>query len=359
MKIARLTRVIIAATFGTIVGALIGFFLAVFINPEASPSYVFWSAFISALVFLLILNCYGTLFYGAIFAAVGWFGGSLVGFGVSLIWHPVSVNLIHWGAYLGAIVMAIWQPRFVKYAKKGMKSNFSGRSLALGNKLKTSGYNILTTKDELLPSPPPYKSDGIILKIDELQNELKSLCPDIDFGTGKDNIPTEVTFYAADFDFVQSTFYNYLANRMVAEGITKWEEAKFDCDDFALYLNSCATMCIKKSNLNGATHTFFQTIVLINNGNLLGVTDGCHANNIVRCTDGEWYFVEPQSALAGEFNQQNVVLRSFRSLMSKATTSHTHHTALGSMFSEIENTGFMCTLADQIEEGVTLVTAKF
>ena len=199
-----------------------------------------------------------------------------------------------------------------------------------------------------------------MLRIEELQAELKELASGINFGMGETRrdpgIPEETDFYAVDRDFLAGDFMAYVGARMRAEGIEQWTEAKFDCDDFAHYLKQCATMSLLHSPLKGATHTVLVAVVTIGKGeSLLGVADGCHANNVVRCTDGHWYFVEPQSALRADSAMAAPLLRLTR-------------LAPGSMgrfgrrlrSSSSDAPSWMCPVSDALEsDGIELKQAKF
>lgn len=93
-----------------------------------------------------------------------------------------------------------------------------------------------------LPDPPPYQSDGVKLSIQNLEAELEKVSPKMDFGKAKTRRGTEVVdeteFDAADLDYFNGPFLQYVARRMKAEVITEWTEAKFDCYYFSATLIS-------------------------------------------------------------------------------------------------------------------------
>jgi len=301
-------------------------------------------------------GCFGTLLLGTLWGAVGWVSGLAAGWLLSLAWHPPGVNLPHWGAVLGAVAMALWPPRIRRGAgAQVFRPRSSQREAA-----RATGDFVAASQVGQFPTPPQFVTDGRMLRIEELQAELKELASGINFGMGETRrdpgIPEETDFYAVDRDFLAGDFMAYVGARMRAEGIEQWTEAKFDCDDFAHYLKQCATISLLHSPLKGATHTVLVAVVTIGKGeNLLGVADGCHANNVVRCTDGQWYFVEPQSALRADSAMAAPLLRLTR-------------LAPGSMgrfgrrlrSSSSDAPSWMCPVSDALEsDGIELKQAKF
>jgi hypothetical protein len=298
MGLFRLIGIALWAALGAVLGGVVGFFAAVVVNPDDSPRLVAWGGVVGIVLALWAGGCFGPLLRGALWGAVGWVSGFAAGWLLALFWQPAGINLPQWGAILGTVAMALWPPRIGPGSGAGaVRGRNEQREAA-----RATGDFVAPAEGGAFPSPPQYVSDGQVLTIDQLQAELKALAPGINFGMGEHKrgggIPEETDFYAADRDFLAGDFMAYVGARMRAEGIEKWTEAKFDCDDFAHYLKQCATMSLLHSPLKGATHTVLVAVVTIGQGDdLLGVSDGCHANNLVRCTDGQWYFVEPQSAL--------------------------------------------------------------
>jgi hypothetical protein len=298
MGLFRLIGIALWATFGALLGGIAGFFAAVVLNPDASPRFVVWGGALGIVLALWAGGCFGPLLRGALWGAVGWVSGFAAGWLLALFWQPEGINLAQWGAILGSVAMALWPPQFGPGTKA---PKFRHRS-EQRETARATGDFVAPAASGDFPTPPLYVSDGQILSINQLHAELKELAPGINFGMGENRrgggIPEETDFYAADRDFLAGDFMAYVGARMRAEGIEQWTEAKFDCDDFAHYLKQCATMTLLHSPLKGATHTVLVAVVTIKEGEeLLGVPDGCHANNLVRCTDGQWYFLEPQKAL--------------------------------------------------------------
>lgn len=298
MGLFRLIGIALWATFGALLGGVAGFFAAVVVNPEDSPRFVAWGGVTGIVLSLWAGGCFGPLLRGALWGTAGWIFGFAAGWVLALFWQPDGINLTQWGAMLGTVAMAVWPPRIgLGSAAERLRGRSEQREAA-----RATGDFIMPATTGEFPAPPLYVSDGKIITVSQLQAELKELAPGINFGIGENKrdggIPEETDFYAADRDFLAGDFMAYAGARMRAEGIQQWTEAKFDCDDFAHYLKQCATMTLLHSPLQGATHTVLVAVVTIGQGeDLLGVPDGCHANNLVRCTDGQWYFLEPQKAL--------------------------------------------------------------
>lgn len=354
----RLISVLIIGLTGLFIGAVVGFIGAVVIRPEASPEFVFWGALGGAVVLLWVLECFGTLIKGAIWGLAGAGVGYAVGWLISLKYPQAELSLMRWGSIVGAFCFACWPPRFGGFSQ-GKLLNVRGQSSERQAEREAAGF-VMPTGSVELPEPPPFNSDGIKININQLQSELKQIAPEMNFGTAEtpdgDSVPEEIYFYAANLEYVQGEFFQYLAQRMAAEGVSQWTEAKFDCDDFAHYLSQCGTMCILKSKLEGATHAFFVSTVQIDGGaQLLGVggkENGCHANNLVRCTDGNWYFVEPQAALRPGGATSNPVAMALRKV--KATQGIVRSVSAG-------GEGFWMCPANQAlkDNDVSLLQAKF
>jgi hypothetical protein len=311
-------------------------------------------------VLLWVLECFGTIFKGAILGSIGAGIGLAVGWLISLKWPQAEFTLTRWGSIMGAFCFACWPPRFGWFAPGGLL-NVRGQSSQRQEERKATGF-VMPTGSVELPEPPPFKSDGVKLTINQLQNELKQIAQEMNFGTAEtpegNTVPEELYFYAADLDYVQGEFFQYFSKRMAAEGVSQWTEAKFDCDDFAHYLSQCATMCMLKSKLEGATHAFFVSTVQIDAGaQLLGVggsSNAYHANNLVRCTDGNWYFVEPQAALSRGSAGSNPVAMALRKV--KATKNLARLASAGAEASGC----WMCPATQALKENdVSLLQAKF
>jgi hypothetical protein len=350
--IFRLIAVLCTGLFGYLLGAFAGFFLAVVINPDASPTYMFWGGLVGAVALLWFNRCFGDLFRGLFWALAGALLGWLLGLIIGRFWHSSGVDMPYWGAVLGSLIMALSPPRLGRTGgAMGIRRRNEMRSTQ-----REQGTQVSVSSGVQLPEPPPYRSDGKLLGIEQMQTELKKVAPTIDFGLAKSKdgaIPAEVVFFAADFDYINGEFFDYVSRRMQAEGIRKWTEAKFDCDDFALYLNQCATMCMMNSGLKGATHSLFQATVRIGDGEqVLGVPDGYHANNVVRCTDGCWYFIEPQAALNPDNSYGRPLMRATRRFAPSGIAAR--------MQSSSAPNGWMCPLPEALDGAdVTLMQAKF
>lgn len=354
--LSRLLGVFFWALLGAVLGGVAGFVAAVVVNPDDSPRYVGWGGAMGIVIVLWAGGCFGTLLLGALWGAVGWVSGLAAGWLLSLAWHPAGVNLPHWGAVLGAVAMALWPPR----PRWGVAAPVFRPRSSQRESARAVGEYVAPSLQGPFPAPPRFVSDGRMLRLDDLLSELKTLSPDINFGMGENRrdsgIPEETDFYAVDRDFLAGDFIAYVGARMRAEGIEQWTEAKFDCDDFAHYFKQCATMSLLHSPLKGATHTVLVAVVTIGKGeNLLGVADGCHANNVVRCSDGHWYFVEPQSALRADAAMAAPLLR-----LTRATPGSLGRFGGRLRSGAAESSGWMCPVTEALEsDGIELKQAKF
>jgi hypothetical protein len=341
------------AAFGSVVGAVVGFIAAIFVNPEASPSYVFWGGIAGTLGLLYTFGCIGTLIKGFFLALAGAVAGYAAGWGVSLAWSGSGFQLPYWGAWMGAVAFACWPPRMFRSAAE--LAPLRGKNAAREAERARAGYTLPAASGSL-PAPPPYRSDGVRIGIQQVQQELNRLAPGVDFGISH-GIARDTSFFAADLDYLRGPFFDYVASRMRAEGITGWLDSKFDCDDFAYYLGQCATMCLHHSGLSKATHSILVSTVQIAKGasllNVGGAENAFHANNLVRCTDGNWYFIEPQEALHGAAAPRNILLQAILSSRGKNTA------LLRGLGSQIAAGDWICPVRSALSgRGVTLLHAR-
>lgn len=348
----RLLAVTCIGLLGYLLGIVTGFFVAVMVNPDASPAYMFWGGLVGAVGLLWFNRCFGDIFLGVFWALAGAVLGWLLGWSIARFWHPIGVDMPYWGAVLGAIGIALSPPRLGRTGGAlGIRRSNEQRAAQ-----RKQGASVALSSGVQLPEPPPYRSDGTQINIGQLQAELREVAPDIGFGMAESEdaqIPAEVVFYAADLNYINGEFFDYVTKRMQAEGIRSWTEAKFDCDDFALYLNQCATMCMMNSGLKGATHAIFQTTVRIGEGEqVLGVADGYHANNAVRCTDGNWYFIEPQAALNPDNSYSRPLVRAARRFATSRISARIQSSSLPN--------GWICPLPEALDGAdVSLMQVKF
>lgn len=310
----RLLAVLFIALLGLIGGAVAGFIAAVIIRPDASPEYMFRGSFVGMFALLWMTGSFGRLVLGAVCGLLGAGVGWIVGWILDRMVFHTGGAVAKWGMILGAILFSLRPP--FSGRRSNAKLDVRGRNPGRQSARDSGGFQMPVSTGTGTPTIPGYRSDGRQLGIQELQSELRTLAPGVGFGEARsgDNsvVASDLHFYAADREWVETEFYRYLAQRMDVDGIREWTEEKFDCDDFAQHLNTCATLAMQRSPLRGGTHAFFTAIVNIAEGSsVLGVgggTDAYHANNLVRCTDGRWYFVEPQMAL-GKYSKPAGVLQ--------------------------------------------------
>ena len=73
---------------------------------------------------------------------------------------------------------------------------------------------------------------------------------------------------------------------------------KYDCDDFALWAQVCATDALcQNGSVMDCGHSFRCADIMIPNEGLNGIGPGLHATNICYCSDETLYFLEPQTGL--------------------------------------------------------------
>lgn len=289
----RFLAVLVLAAVGAVLGAIGGFFTSVFLHPEASPAYTSWGLFAGMAVLLWVTGSFGDLLRGAFRGALGAMLGAMAGWILSRVFHHDGQAWVRAGAVLGALLWGLRTPRAAEAGEAAVPIRTFNPDREEARKRDGGSSRLLVEGPggDIIP----YQSDGKVLGIQQLMSELTELAPESDLGSA---VVEETTFMAADREYVEEVFYRCLARRMAADGIVEWTESKFDCDDFANYLKNCANLAMLRSRYKGATHGFFVATVRIATGNsLLGVRDGLHANNLVRCTDGNWYFIEPQMAL--------------------------------------------------------------
>lgn len=74
----------------------------------------------------------------------------------------------------------------------------------------------------------------------------------------------------------------------------EYKPESFDCEDFAMWFVVSASRSLYEAGFSkDCGHTVCYDEV--DTVRLLGVGPGMHANNIARCDDGRWYFIEPQN----------------------------------------------------------------
>lgn len=351
----RFLSVLMLGAIGAVLGSIGGFFTAVAVHPEASPSYTFWGLFVGMAVLLWLTGSFGDLLKGAVRGAIGAVAGAAVGWILSRILHHEGQGWVWVGSALGALAFSLHSARVPAGTAVALPIRALNPEREEARKREGAPAPVVDPGDGT--DTPPYETDGKVLGIEQLKSELFALAPGLDLGGG---VVEETTFMAADRDYVVEAFYRCLARRMAADGIVEWTEAKFDCDDFANYLKNCANLAMLRSRHKGATHGFFVAMVKIGPGSSLlgvgGARDAYHANNLVRCTDGHWYFIEPQKALrhyAGAANAVSRVLRRF-----PAAESVVRQAQGGSASPE----GWMCpasAAAGPNQGGVELLAVRF
>lgn len=245
----RFLSVLMLAAIGAMLGSIGGFFTAVAVHPEASPSYTFWGLFVGMAALLWLTGSFGDLLRGAVLGAIGAVAGAAVGWILSRILHHEGQGWVRVGSALGALAFSLHSPRVP-----------AGTAVALPIRALNPEREE-ARKREAAPAPvvdpgagtdiPPYETDGKVLGIHQLKSELSALAPGLDLGG---DVVEETTFMAADRDYVVQAFYRCLARRMAADGIVEWTEAKFDCDDFANYLKNCANLAMLRSSQIGRAH---------------------------------------------------------------------------------------------------------
>ena len=77
---------------------------------------------------------------------------------------------------------------------------------------------------------------------------------------------------------------------------------KYDCDNFAMAAAVKANIALNRNKkIKDADSAFFFAVIMLASGASLNgvqgdfIFGGLHATNLVRCSDNEWYFFEPQS----------------------------------------------------------------
>lgn len=101
--------------------------------------------------------------------------------------------------------------------------------------------------------------------------------------------PRDSRVYLPSPDWLRE-FCNWLAfNRK------SYMSEKYDCDDFAIWSLNAANTSLYESNITDAGHSFCFAEITLN-------TNKRHALNVCRCSDGNWYVVEPQTGNFEEFN---------------------------------------------------------
>lgn len=359
----RLLAVLLIALVGLVGGAVAGFIAAVVIRPDASPDYMFRGSFVGMFALLWLTGSFGRLILGAVCGLLGAGVGWIVGWILDRTVFHTGGAVAKWGMILGAILFSLRPP--LSGRRSSAKMDVRGRNPGRQSARESGGFQMPVSTGTGTTAIPTYRSDGRRLGIQQLQSELSALAPGIGFGEARSGdrstVASDLNFYAADREWVETEFYRFLAQRMDADGIREWTEEKFDCDDFAQYLNTCATLSMQRSSLKGGTHAFFSATVNIAEGSsILGVggdTDAYHANNLVRCTDGRWYFVEPQMAL-GKYSKPAGVLQGAMSRIPAAAA----------VLRQVQSSGgtpdnWMCPLDSAVRQGnqgeIRLLQARF
>jgi hypothetical protein len=137
----------------------------------------------------------------------------------------------------------------------------------------------------------------MILTADQLITELDSL-PDVRvLGPLIDS-----RYYCPHVDWLKEF------GRFLVYSKPQYEAEKSDCDDFSLWAKEQATEALRKNGkIKNCGHTFAMCGLTIGMGltedgvaTFFGLGGPCaHAANIVRCSNGLWYFFEPQK---GEYD---------------------------------------------------------
>jgi len=141
----------------------------------------------------------------------------------------------------------------------------------------------------------PLRPQNItVLKRDELRAELARFLPNAEIGIEADD-----AYACADRAWFEDQLWPWVSRRMTSAGAVYIKE-KHDCDEFAerFRLYAGDPQLLQKDEADAA-HTVFRVSVKISSGKQLNhVGDGNHACNLVRFSDGSWWFVEPQGCLA-------------------------------------------------------------
>jgi hypothetical protein len=171
-----------------------------------------------------------------------------------------------------------------------MEQHYEGPGFADEAALDASAAKVLLEGWDNTPLRP---QDIVVMKREELRTELARLLPKAEIGIEADNV-----YACAGKEWFETQLWPWVSRRMTSAGAVYIKE-KHDCDEFAERLRLYVTdqQLFKKDGLEAA-HTVFRAFVKIALGKQLNhVPEGNHACNLVRFSDGTWWFVEPQGCL--------------------------------------------------------------
>jgi hypothetical protein len=176
----KLLAVLFTALVGLVSGALVGFIVAIVVQPEASPDYMFRGSFVGMFALLWLAGSFGRLMIGAVWgllgAVVGWTAGWILNHTV----FQAEGSASQWCMFLVAVLFSIRPP----FTEKGssVKVGVRGWNLGRQSARDSGGFQMPIPTGTGSPMIPGYRNDGMLLGIQLLQSELSNLAPGIGFG---------------------------------------------------------------------------------------------------------------------------------------------------------------------------------
>jgi len=234
----RLLAVLFIALAGLVSGVLASFIFAIVVRPEDSADYMFRGSFVGMFALLWLTGSFGRLMIGAVWGLLGAVVGWTVGWILDHTVFHAGESASQWCTFPGAVLFSIRRPCTEK--DWSVKVEVRGWNLGRQSARDSGGFQMPIPTWTGTPMIPGYRNNGMLLGTQLLQSELSNLALGIGFGEARsvDNsaVASDLNFYAVDREWVETEFYRYLAQRMDADGIREWTEAKFRLRRFRLVL---------------------------------------------------------------------------------------------------------------------------